>query len=293
MTARPSVAIATCVDLPDLDPDDQLLLKPLAEAGVAVTVAAWDDPAVDWQAFDLAVLRNTWDYAPRRDQFVAWAASVPRLANPAEVVAWNTDKRYLRDLSGAGVPVVPTTWVSPSEDWAAPASGEWVVKPAISAGSRDTGRYDCADPSVRALAVAHVARLQAAGRLVMVQPYVDSVDSYGETALLFLGGAYSHAIRKGPLLEGPDLGMVTLFAAESITARTPSEAEFSVARAALDALPFPAGDLLYARVDLLAGTHGPEVVEVELTEPSLFFGWAPGSAERFADLVTQRASRLH
>ena len=103
MTARPSVAIATCTDLPDLDPDDQLLLKPLAEAGVAVTAAVWDDPAVDWPAYDLVVLRNTWDYAPRRDQFVAWAASVPRLANPAEVVTWT--------VTGA----VVTVWASGEE----------------------------------------------------------------------------------------------------------------------------------------------------------------------------------
>jgi glutathione synthase/RimK-type ligase-like ATP-grasp enzyme len=282
---RPVVALATCRALPDLDPDDRLLLEPLSRAGVDSVAAVWDDPSVDWAAFDLVVPRNTWDYALRRDEFVAWARAVPRLANPADVVAWNTDKRYLRMLALDGVPVVPTTWVAPGDAWTPPASGEWVVKPAVSAGSRDTGRYDCVDPSLRALAAAHVGRLQAAGRLVMVQPYLSTVDTYGETGLLFIHGVYSHAIRKGPMLVGPDGGRVELYAQEHITPRKPSAAELSVAEAALRAVPGGGSRLLYARVDMFDGGGGPVVVEVELTEPSIFFRTAPGSAERFAAAV--------
>lgn len=288
---RPAVALVTCARLPDLDPDDRLLLAPLAEAGFEVTVAVWDDPAVDWARFDLVVVRNTWDYPLRRDEFVAWARSVPALANPAEVIAWNTDKRYLRDLAAAGVPVVPTTWVAPGEAWSPPADGEWVVKPAVSIGSRDSGRYVL--PAQRDLAAAHVARLQAAGRLAMVQPYVPSVDSYGETGLIYLGGAYSHAIRKGPLLSGPDPalqgdGGSALYVEEEITARTPTEAEQAVAEATLRALPFDPAQLLYARVDLLDTPDGPTLIELELTEPSLFVGTAPGAPERFAAAVARR-----
>jgi hypothetical protein len=285
---RPAVAFATCAELPGLDPDDQLLLEPLGRAGVAVAGAVWDDPAVDWAAFDLVVLRSTWDYAVRRDQFIAWAAAVPALANTADVVAWNTDKRYLRVLAAAGVPVVPTAWVAPGDGWTPPDSGEWVVKPAVSAGSRDTGRYDCADPALRSLALAHVTRLQAAGRLVMVQPYLGSVDTYGETALLFLGGEYSHAVRKGPMLRGPDPGEVGLYVPEEITAREPSAAERTVAQAALGAVPGGADRLLYARVDLLVGASGePVVVELELTEPSLFLGTSAGATDRMVAAVSR------
>jgi len=293
---RPTVALATCAELPDLDPDDRLLLAPLAQIGVDVAVVVWDDPGVDWAAFDLVVLRNTWDYARRRDEFVAWTRTVPALANPAEVVAWNTDKRYLRELADAGIPVVPTTWLEPGEAWLPPTDGEWVIKPAVSAGSVDTGRYDCGSPDQGALAAAHVARLQTAGRLVMVQPYVSSVDTYGETALLYLGGAYSHAIRKGPMLRGPDGGEAGLFVEEQITARAPTEAERALAEATLGALPFPADTLLYARVDLLdsgAGSSGPVVIEVELTEPSLFVGTAPGASERFAAALVRRLRPVH
>jgi glutathione synthase/RimK-type ligase-like ATP-grasp enzyme len=207
------------------------------------------------------------------------------------VIAWNTDKRYLRELAAAGVPVVPTTWVAPEDAWSPPTDGEWVVKPAVSIGSRDTGRY--ALPAQRELVAAHVARLQAAGRLAMVQPYIPSVDRYGETALIYLGGAYSHAIRKGPMLAGPDPAVQgtdtgALYVEEEITARTPTDAERAAAEATLRALPFDASGLLYARVDLLDTPDGPIVIEVELTEPSLFVGTAPGAADRFAAAVAAR-----
>jgi glutathione synthase/RimK-type ligase-like ATP-grasp enzyme len=203
--------------------------------------------------------------------------------NPADVVAWNTDKRYLTDLRDAGVPVVPTAWVRPGEAWEVPADGDWVIKPAVSAGSRDTGRYDAADPDHRALAAAHVARLQAAGRLVMVQPYLPAVDTYGETAVLFLGGEYSHSIRKGPLLTGPDQQDVELYRKETITARLPTPAELSVAEKALAIVPGGPDRLLYARIDLIPGLDGePLLVELELTEPSLFLGTAPDAPTRLA-----------
>ncbi|MEH0972895.1 hypothetical protein V6U77_17385 [Micromonospora sp. CPCC 205546] len=294
---RPRVALVTCADLPDLDPDDRLLLDPLARRGVAVDVLDWADPAVDWPAYDLAVLRSPWDYALRRDEFVAWASTVPALANPADVVRWNTDKRYLAELSAAGVPTVPTSWVAPGESWQPPAEGgEYVVKPAVSAGSQDTGRYDPADPGHRELAVAHVRRLSEAGRLVMVQPYLDAVDTAGETALLFLAGPdgprFSHAIRKGPMLTGPDLGIEGLYRPEEITARTATPEQLAVADRALAAVPGGPERLLYARVDLIPGADGaPVLVELELTEPSLFLGHADGAADRLADAILTHLAR--
>ncbi len=285
----PMVALVTCAELPDLDPDDRLLVDPLAEHGIAVIAAVWDDPGVDWASFDLVVLRSTWDYAQRRDDFVAWATAVPSLVNPADVVVWNTDKRYLRELAAIGVRVVPTSWLEPVDPWSPPVGGEWVIKPAVSAGSKDTGRYDLADPAHRDLATAHVARLQAANRLVMIQPYLPAVDSYGETAVLYLDGAYSHSIRKGPVLVGPDLGEAGLYKEESVSARLPTPAELKVAEAALAAVPGGADGLLYARIDMIPGLDGePLLVELELTEPSLFLGTAPGAAERLSTAIAQR-----
>ncbi|MEV4813637.1 ATP-grasp domain-containing protein [Micromonospora avicenniae] len=291
---KPRVALITCGELADLDPDDGLVLAPLAARGVGAEPVVWDDPAADWAAYDLAVLRSPWDYMPRRDEFVAWAQRVPRLANPADVVRWNTDKRYLDELSAAGVPTVPTAWVGPGESWTPPAdSGEYVIKPAVSAGSQDTGRYDLADPEHRGLAVAHVRRLSAAGRVTMVQPYLTAVDTAGETALLFLAGrqglAFSHAIRKGPMLTGPDFGVDGLYRPEEITARTATEEQLAVAAKTLAAVPGGSDRLLYARVDLIPGPDGrPILVELELTEPSLFLGHSAGAADRLADAILTR-----
>jgi glutathione synthase/RimK-type ligase-like ATP-grasp enzyme len=261
----------------------------LVALGIAAEPAVWDDPTVDWAGYDLAVIRSTWDYAARRDAFIRWARGVPRLANPAAVVAWNTDKRYLADLAAAGAPVVPTEWVKPGAAWRPAASGEVVVKPAVGAGGVDAGRYDLAAPDQRTLAAAHAARLHAAGRAVLIQPYLPAVDRDGETSLLWLGGRYSHAIRKGPLLTGPDTGVTGLYRDEEITAREPDAAQRTVAQRVLAALPFAAADLLYARVDLLPGPDGaPRLLEVELTEPSLFLRTAPGAAARLAAAIAAR-----
>jgi hypothetical protein len=216
---------------------------------------------------------------------------VPGLANPADIVAWNTDKRYLGGLADAGVPVVPTVWVEPGTSWSPPMAGEYVIKPAVSAGSLDTGRYDLADPAHRRLAVDHVDRLRAAGRVVMVQPYLAAVDTAGETALLYLAGVgglvFSHAIRKGAMLSGPDSAEPGLYRPEKISLRVPDAAELAVADRVLAAVPGGAGRLLYARVDLIPGPDGrPLLVELELTEPSLFLAHADGAPDRLAQAIT-------
>lgn len=294
---EPRVALVTCDRLVDLDPDDRLVLAPLGARGVHADIAVWDDPAVDWAGYDLVVLRSPWDYALRRDEFVAWARTVPRLVNPADVVAWNTDKRYLAELSAAGVPTVPTSWVEPGRSWAPPAQrGEYVIKPAVSAGSQDTGRYDLADPEHRELAVRHVRRLSDAGRVTMVQPYLEAVDAVGETALLFLAGRdglrFSHAIRKGAMLTGPDLGVDGLYKPEEIAARTATPEQLAVAERTLAVVPGGRDRLLYARVDLIPGADGsPVLVELELTEPSLFIGYADGAPDRLAEAIVTHLAR--
>jgi uncharacterized protein GlcG (DUF336 family) len=284
------VALVTSELFPDLYEDDHPLRDALVDRGVAVDAVRWDDPAVDWARYDLAVLRSTWDYAPRRDAFVAWARSVPRLANPADIVEWNTDKHYLNELAAAGLPITPTAFVEPGEPWTPPSPGEWVIKPTISAASRDTGRYSL--PVDLEPAQAHVARLSAAGRSTMIQPYLAAVDTAGETSVLCLPDAageltYSHAIRKGALLTGA--GERTGEYEEEIAARTPTGAELDIARRVLAAIPGGAKRLLYARVDLVPGADGaPLLLELELTEPGLFLRYGPGAADRLADAIRTR-----
>ncbi|MEU8660074.1 ATP-grasp domain-containing protein [Actinoplanes philippinensis] len=285
------VALVTCAAFPDLWDDDQPLRDALRERGAVVDVVRWDDPEADWAGYDLTVIRSPWDYTDRAAAFVAWARSVPRLANPGDIVVWNTDKRYLGDLAASGIPIIPTEYVGPGQTWAPPADGEWVVKPTVSAGSRDTARYLL--PGQLAEATAHVARLTAAGRTAMIQPYLSAVDTDGETAVLCLpDGAgeltFSHGIRKGAMLTVR--GDVTVdIESERITPRTPSPAELELAARVLDAVPGGPKQLLYARVDLIPGPDGtPHLIELELTEPSLFLRTAPGAAERLADAIIAR-----
>jgi glutathione synthase/RimK-type ligase-like ATP-grasp enzyme len=294
--AASRVALVTCAELPGLDPDDRLLLPPLRAAGVHADALVWDAPGVDWPSYDLVVLRSTWDYAPRRDDFLAWAADVPALANPIDVVAWNTDKHYLRDLADAGVPVVETTFVAPGDEGWFVHGRELVVKPAVGSGSRDTGRYRLRDPDENRLFGEHLRRLLGAGRTAMLQPYLSAVDAEGETALLFVAGpdglAYSHAARKGPLLTGPDTQDVGLFKEEQITAREATPEQLAVAHRALAAVPGGPDRLLYARVDVIPDDEDvPVLLELELTEPSMFLGYATGAAERFAAAIRERAAR--
>jgi O-ureido-D-serine cyclo-ligase len=302
--AKP-VALVTATEALRLDDDMPLLAAALRRAGAVVETPSWDDASVDWTRYAVAVLRSTWDYVDRIGEFLAWCehcAGRTRLLNPPAVVHWNTDKHYLVDLAGAGVPVVPTRFIEPGADatdeLALFRSGardavsvgeagdfaEFVVKPAIGAGSRDTMRYGRSEIE---RPLAHLQRLLDAGRSVMLQPYLDRVDDDGETAVLYLGGEFSHAIRKGPLLRA-GAGLVEgLFAPEDIRPRAPDPAELAVAAAACAAIPCDAP--AYARVDLIRDERGaPLVLELELTEPSLFFAQAPGSAERFAKYLLQR-----
>lgn len=282
------VALATAAALPKLDEDGPLLLTALAERGLEGEPAVWDDPTVDWAGFSLVVVRSTWDYARRRTEFLEWARMVDgitRLANPLAVLEWNTDKRYLRELASTGLPIVPTTWIEPGDPGDLPTSGEYVVKPAVSAGARDTNRYR---PGEDAAASAHIERLHRQGRTVMVQPYLSAVDTRGETALLHLGGRYSHAVRKGPMLTPGDAAVEGLYREEDISPRIATGAERSVAEDVLAAVP-GSPDLLYARVDLVPGHDGePVLIELELTEPSLFLGHAEAAAAQFADAIAAR-----
>jgi glutathione synthase/RimK-type ligase-like ATP-grasp enzyme len=259
--------------LPQGDEDAQPLIDALRVHGVRAENAVWDDAAVDWSRFDLVVVRSAWDYAERRDSFLSWARSVPRVLNAVEVLEWNTDKqRYLTDLAQAGVSVVPTMFVAPGELFEAPGE-PFVVKPAISAGGRSSARFE--DGEVDA-ARALIARIHGDGRVAMVQPFLGDIE---ETAVVYLDGAYSHALRRRVPL--PSAAADVLYLEEELAAAQPGRRERAVADAALAAAP---SDLLYARVDVAEGM----VIELELAEPSLYLAFGEGAAERFAAAINQR-----
>ena len=293
-----AIALLTAAAARDLDEDLPPLVSALALPGVDVSVVNWNAADTDWSRFDVAILRSTWDYTQRLSEFLAATrriAAQTTLLNPPEVVLWNTDKHYLAHLAEAGVPVVPSAFVEVHDDASAALdrflganAGEFVVKPSVGAGSRDAQRYTRAE---RDAALAHTQRLLQAERSVLLQPYLGRIDEHGETGLIFIEGAFSHAIRKGPLLKSGEGSTRALFAAEHITPRAPSADEIAISARTLAAIP-ATQPLLYARVDLIHADDGtPRVLELELTEPSLFFVHGPGSAERFARAVLARCRR--
>jgi hypothetical protein len=277
------VALASCMRLPEPDPDEQPLLAALRAAGAGAQSVAWDDPHADFSAARLTLLRATWNYHERPAQFLDWigrAAACTALWNGAEVVRWNAHKRYLLELERAGVPTVPTQLVARGEAallgeiLAARGWDEVVIKPAISAGSRATlrsGRAQLArgEAHLRALTLREDA---------LVQPYLGSVDDYGERALVWIDGEVTHAVRKAPRFAGQ---------AESVSiVPRPSLHERALAQRALAAAPAP---LLYARVDVAPGPDGaPLLMELELIEPSLFFAQSPAALARFVAAVLRR-----
>ncbi|MFD5374290.1 RimK family alpha-L-glutamate ligase [Streptomyces griseoincarnatus] len=287
------VALVTCADGPGVaeDRDLPVLVRALNEAGAEASAEVWDDGRVDWARFDLAVIRSTWDYSWRAAEFTAWAercGALTRLANPADVVRWNTDKRYLADLAAAGVPVVETRYLAPGDSVELPDGIEFVVKPASGAGARFAARYT---PDEHDTAVRHVRRLHDEGFTTMVQPYVRAIDSGGERALQYIDGKLLHASRKGPVLAPGTPYDQRKTAHPGLTDWTPTADELAVADAALSAVPGE-HELLYARVDLVDGDDGrPRVMELELVEPNLFLWLHPESLPVVAERIIEAAGR--
>jgi glutathione synthase/RimK-type ligase-like ATP-grasp enzyme len=293
--SKPTIALVTAAAARDVDEDLPPLESALRDAGADVTIAEWDR-SQDWSRFDIALLRSTWDYPQRLAEYFDWADAVSRkttLLNPLPVVKWSSDKHYLGELAAKDVPTVPTKFIEPGERPDAriaellslPGFDEFVVKPAVGAGSRDAQRFGREENED---ATRHARRMLNEKRSVLLQPYLSRVDELGETALIYFEGEFSHAIRKGPLLRRKEGPTTDLFAKETITARAPDAAELKAGAQALQALPFETP--LYARVDLIRDQKGdPVVLELELIEPSLFFPFAVRSAERFATAVMKRA----
>jgi glutathione synthase/RimK-type ligase-like ATP-grasp enzyme len=276
----------TYCELPDLDPDDRLAVEALRALDVRVEAAVWDDSHVDWTQTRACVLRSTWDYPLRIAEFLGWVDEVSKktsLWNPAGVVRWNSHKFYLRELEARGVPIVPTAWVSRGSAVDLPSlMGErgWrqsVVKPAYGAGTVGVRRVGSSREAI-ADGQAHATGLLAE-QDVLVQPYLNSVREYPERALVFIDGAYSHAVSKTPfqaLLPAGEAGEEPVVATGE---------EIDTATKAMAAVP---GRQLYGRVDLVRDDAGaPVVIELELIEPSLFLGMYPPAATAFAGAIAR------
>lgn len=281
-----TIALATSAALPGLAPDDRHLLHALRRLGVAAEPVVWEDPHHDWSAAAGCVIRSTWDYAYRREAFLAWsrrvAGAIP-LWNPAPVVEWNTHKRYLVDLADRGVPTVPTLVLpaGPPAHLAAVLRQRGWADVVLKAAVAQTGRYLMrVTPDRVAQGQRHLDRLQPHEDM-LVQPFVPGVLDGGETSVVLVDGEVSHVVRKraaaGDFRVHDDYG-------GSLEAGSATARELEVAHRAVAAVGQP---LLYARVDLVPGPDGPIVMELELVEPELYLGHAEGAAERLAEAIVR------
>ncbi|CAB4884362.1 MAG: hypothetical protein F2780_10250 [Actinobacteria bacterium] len=208
------------------------------------------------------------------------------ISNSLDVIAWNTDKHYVAEVAEMGLPVVPTRFIEPSDtDWLDDvsmllATGDVVVKPTISAGSNDTERHSNID-----IAQKHISELLSAQRSVMLQPYLNDVDVESETGLVFIDGKFSHAFAKGALLAQAKNMTSGLYAEEEIVIRQPTDEQLLIGERAVKWLTSRFGKLLYARVDLLPTAYGPVIIELELTEPSLYLLLHPDAATELANAL--------
>lgn len=284
-TDRVDFTLVTYANLPDLDPDDRLLVGELERRGATVRGAVWDDPTVDWASAGICVVRSTWDYDTRYDDFLRWidrVSAVTRLVNPPELLRFSSDKTYLARLRDRGLPVVPTVFVHPGEPRTLRAVLEetgWrdvVVKPVVGLATSGVRRVRADEKAALADGEQHLVGLLAR-RAAMVQKYVPTVTTSGERALVFVGGSYSHAARKAAFQHLAVAGG----AGESPIEPDADELE-TARRLIATVLPTP----VYARVDLVRGTDGtPWIMELELVEPSLFLAMRPGAAGLLAEML--------
>ena len=295
---RPRVALASCAQLPPWERDDEPLIAALRARGLEVERPQWRDPLVEWSRYDLVIPRTTWDYQESPEAFLAWLTQVEAqsaLANDAEVIRWNLNKRYLQDLEALGATTPATRWIERvNAATEAPSAEElrvlcdergWrraFLKPTVAANAWGTARFDCEEPEELERASALLRELLTE-RSFILQPYYEGVETEGELSMIFFGGRFSHAVQKVP--KAGDYRVQDDHGASDRPWSAPA-AWIERAQRLLSALPY---ELLYARVDCLRGADGAaHLIELELIEPSLFFRHDQGAGERLAELIAQR-----
>ena len=268
------IALATSEEFPDLDPDSQLLMPAFEALGVDAVPSIWSDPNVDWASFDAVVIRSTWDYFEREDEFLAWVtqtgATAKRFINPPDLVEWNAHKTYLRELGAQGVPVVDTQWIDKG-DTATVEHEQGIVKPAVSGGALGLKRVTNGETIT-------------ADVDLLIQPFLESIVDEGELSLFYAAGDFTHMVRKvpanGDIRVQPEYGSV-------VTREEPSDEARTASQQVLDAI---GRELPYARVDLVrAADQTLRLIELEIIEPQLYLRWAPDTAETFASAIAAAA----
>lgn len=266
--------------------DADLAFAPLAERGWDCDWLAWQTPGADWDSWDAVYLAATWDYPDEPGRFLEVLEAVDRsravLVNPLELVRWNLAKTYLRDLESRGAAIVPSAWFERFDAAAVDACFDaWsadrlIIKPVVSTNAAHTWVLRRPVGEELLSTVADTFRHRAH----VVQPFIDSILTEGEYSLFYIGGEFTHGIRKVP---APGDFRVQEEHGASIAPVTPEASLLATAdRVMATVRPAP----VYARCDFVRDAAGAfRVMELELIEPSLYLRMCEAAAPRFADAL--------
>ena len=281
------LGLATTAKARGHDHDLVILASALDARGQPFQIVNWDDPSINWSRFAVVVLRSTWDYHQRYEPFLDWVnlvGAVTTLYNSVEIVRWNTDKIYLQELARADIPVIATSFVHNYGDIESELlDADIVVKPSISAGSNNTARHRAnADAAIE-----HVRKILASGVGALVQPYVSSIDAMGETGLVYFDGEFSHAFHKAAIFSNAAQDHNGVFVKEQISSHSATAGERNLGERVCQFVEHRFGAApLYARIDMVTAANGEsQLMEVELTEPSLYLHTDPVAPDRAASAL--------
>ena len=274
------VALITGAEMAKPDPESHLLIHELGVLDIPSELISWRAP-LDWSLFDLVVIRTPWDYFLHLEEFLSWVEDVEkvtRVLNSRRILRWNCHKKYLKELSGLGVPTVPTLWVTKNQQCdGLMDSIEWpivVVKPAVSIGAIGALKGNPQDSHVK-----HHLEEELKKGDVMIQPFLESVADFGELSLIYFNGAYSHSILKMP--QQGDYRVQDAYGGTN----TVFEPEIEVQKIGDQVMSHLPDFSLYARVDLVKYQNQWLLMELEAIEPELFLPLDPQAPVRLAKAI--------
>ena len=286
-----TIGFVSCAEIGGITPDDALAAAALTSAGVAVHAVPWDTG--EPETCDALLLRSPWNYHLHHEAFLGWVDRASRATfvyNDPQLVRWNAHKGYLLQLQSAGIPIAETKLCNRGERAdlrAIMAAHDWnqvVVKPAISASSFMTGIVGLPQAAHRDRALQdrfvedgqHLLESILSTRDALVQPFMPEIFTRGERCLIFIDGAFSHAVAKAPFTNVGGGG-------ETVTAEP---IEIEIGERALSVLPQTP---LYARIDLLRGNDGADrLMELELIDPELYLRFDSKAPSRLAEALLRR-----
>ncbi len=272
--------------MPALIESERPLLVLFKQHKIEAEAVVWNDLTVNWKVYDMLVLRSIWDYHHHYRKFSNWLTLIEKehipTLNSTSIVRKNQNKFYLKELKARGVNIVPTHFINGTDrlDLSMVRNSNWqkaVIKPAISASAYMTEVFSKDEIST----IEEKYQYLAAGRDLLIQPFMEEIISSGEISLIFFNRRYSHSVLK--TTKGTDFRVQAEYGGKVSTC-TPEE---HIILEASSILSHFSGDLLYARIDGIISDRHFMLMEIELIEPDLFFDYASSSHQRFVEATLE------